>query len=358
MLPTNEEKWQDMMRKLGYTQPNQRLTSIRMMSASKMDLSQFLFLRVLWKIRLPANQLWADLTNGSLSIANGALSKAKNFLENLASWNKYLSQIRTKPSASFPASHNPLTNALDAAAVESTFALVLLYQRKSFGMDEAPPPGEDLNKVVMGKSPVRQPSIFQDPQTPTPSRPSNPSSINLRDEFASGDEGMELDNVQENKEVSLAKSIETMNHTETPQTTVSQRFGESSPRSPLSGPKAKDYKAVEDEQIVNSALILFLQSLSLHYPSVPGEWSLYRQAFTLTDPSNSDSKVYEARVDGVFRDATSGLPKMIVEVKPYLRRSTLGVYDKIRIQEGAQIAAWVGTHPPPPQASSTSKQYR
>ncbi|KAF4957407.1 hypothetical protein FGADI_3143 [Fusarium gaditjirri] len=46
--------------------------------------------------------------------------------------------------------------------------------------------------------------------------------------------------------------------------------------SPASGENAKNVQT-EDEQIVNTALILLLNALTLHCDLVQGEWSLYRQ---------------------------------------------------------------------------------
>jgi len=54
-------------------------------------------------------------------------------------------------------------------------------------------------------------------------------------------------------------------------------------------------------------------------------------------------KIFEARVDGVLRTHQGLEIKAIAEVKPYLRRQ--GRYE-IRMQEAAQMAAWICTNPP------------
>ncbi|KAF9775865.1 hypothetical protein IL306_006007, partial [Fusarium sp. DS 682] len=111
--------------------------------------------------------------------------------------------------------------------------------------------------------------------------------------------------------------------------------------SPLSGEIAKQYQSIEDKQIVNTALILFLNALTLRCDSVNGAWTLYRKPFVVKALAE---KVYEARVDGLLQ--VKGDTCAIVEVKPYIRYGSEKILDKIRMQETAQMAAWIAQDPP------------
>lgn len=99
-----------------------------------------------------------------------------------------------------------------------------------------------------------------------------------------------------------------------------------------------------DEQIINTALILFLTAITIHYAEVKGHWSLSRQAFCVANEFKG--KVYEARVDGIPRTGRDREVKAIIEVKPFLRSKDDTIHDAIRIQEAAQMVAWISTHPP------------
>ncbi|OAA63884.1 hypothetical protein ISF_04593 [Cordyceps fumosorosea ARSEF 2679] len=73
--------------------------------------------------------------------------------------------------------------------------------------------------------------------------------------------------------------------------------------------------AVKDEQIVNTALIILLNLLTLAFEEAQGEWSLYQQPFCMRD--RNAEKVFEARVDGIY--TVEDKVVSIVEVKPYDR---------------------------------------
>ncbi|KAK2679949.1 hypothetical protein RAB80_005130 [Fusarium oxysporum f. sp. vasinfectum] len=121
----------------------------------------------------------------------------------------------------------------------------------------------------------------------------------------------------------------------------SDPLGPLSYHSPLSGEVGKQYQSIEDEQIVNTALVLFLNALTLHCDYAQGAWTIYRKTFVV---KASATKVYEARVDGLLRvkDRTCA----IVEVKPLIRYGSEKTLDKIRMQETAQMAAWIAQDPP------------
>jgi hypothetical protein len=95
------------------------------------------------------------------------------------------------------------------------------------------------------------------------------------------------------------------------------------------------FPRARDEQIVNTALIDLVKAITLYLPYY-ARWTLLRKAFYYDD--------WEARVDGCLESYTTeddDTPvKAIVEVKACRRKfSPL----RIRMQEGAQMAAWIAT---------------
>lgn len=109
------------------------------------------------------------------------------------------------------------------------------------------------------------------------------------------------------------------------------------------------FHAVEDEQIVNFALVLLLDTLALLNARIKGFWSPFRSPMTVragagTGAAAPGAPVYQARVDGVFRDSFHGDGKMIVEVKPFGRGEGRAAMP-VQMQESAQMAAWIAQHP-------------
>ncbi|EJT71723.1 hypothetical protein GGTG_10977 [Gaeumannomyces tritici R3-111a-1] len=103
------------------------------------------------------------------------------------------------------------------------------------------------------------------------------------------------------------------------------------------------YPKAEDEQIVNTALIDYLISITITCKDVKGGWTLHRAAFIANNMQKSPyPKTYESRVDGYFQ-TWSGRKAAIIEVKPFIRS-----WDepKIRMQEASQMAAWISQEPP------------
>ena len=109
-------------------------------------------------------------------------------------------------------------------------------------------------------------------------------------------------------------------------------FAPPNPQSPIT---TATVAPSEDEQIVNIALILWLQTLVMFHPQIQLErlkWSVKRLKF--------DFGEWEARTDGCLRK--DGEVKAIVEVKPYARKDYRDVIQK---QESAQMASWIRKSP-------------
>ncbi|OAT13104.1 hypothetical protein BDBG_08371 [Blastomyces gilchristii SLH14081] len=110
-----------------------------------------------------------------------------------------------------------------------------------------------------------------------------------------------------------------------------------SPTSPISSELANGlYPPVIDEQIINTALIIFLNAISIECDGVEAEWSLHRKSFKF-------GQHFEAETDGhlsIF-DRKGSLSRAIVEVKRNLRENQ----PQIIYQETAEMAAWIFEEP-------------
>lgn len=109
----------------------------------------------------------------------------------------------------------------------------------------------------------------------------------------------------------------------------------------------EEFKQSQDENIVNMALILLLNTLTERAPEMRQKgyhWMPDRAAFKINDnrdrsaiSNTKKERILEARVDGHLRSG-SGLSAAIVEVKPYLRKHK---WNEIQWQEAAQMSAHI-----------------
>lgn len=101
------------------------------------------------------------------------------------------------------------------------------------------------------------------------------------------------------------------------------------------------YPPTKDEQIVNCALVIFLNALTIPF-KLANDWTLHRKVFK----AMFDDASFEARTDG-YLDDRQGNAQAIIEVKPVTRskKSTL-----IQMQESAQMVAWVKSDGEKPNA--------
>ena len=97
-------------------------------------------------------------------------------------------------------------------------------------------------------------------------------------------------------------------------------------------------RVAEDEQIVNGALIDFLNAI---IPRASGlVWSDYRHPFNFI--INNGLQGFQARVDGVMRAWGRREVLAIAEVKPFSRYKNRS---RIRMQESAQMSSWICEYP-------------
>ncbi|KAK1142385.1 hypothetical protein N8T08_007937 [Aspergillus melleus] len=91
----------------------------------------------------------------------------------------------------------------------------------------------------------------------------------------------------------------------------------------------------KDEQIVNIALITFLNALTIHFNiSKDCNWTSHRKALV----AKFEDAQYEARTDGYLDDGKEN-PYALIEVKPVPR--SVNYITAIQMQEGAQMVSWI-----------------
>lgn len=320
ILPATLQQWKTSAQRLSLLDAS--IHNYQGGSGSKMEEKQFILLRSLWRSDLKSATFAKHCRTGGW-IAKEHMDAAKAYLNGLKSWQKYTESFST---GDFRDKNK-----------EGTFSLVRYYQHLSTLNKTEPGPFQQAkvnfsprvtrsmarrNLEYAQESPSRQQGraepLFPSPKTPT------------ADDIAGDLSALE----------NLSLTAEGRGFFETPLDEVAS--------SPAGEDLAGFFKAVKDEQIVNTALILFLNALTLHKNDLRGEWSLYRKPFTVSrmDQARKTIKAYEARVDGLLTVGNEERIAAIVEVKPHLRKPNNTVYCRIRVQEAAQMAAWISQHPP------------
>lgn len=299
-------------------------------SGSEFKYAEFLMLRAYWPSKIiPTRDLssesWMDGTlRGNLGAAKLFLNRSSDFKSYLASLDPGRTRGLSKSSVN----------------VGGVYALARYYQFLSAQEKATSESVVSTPKVAMfTRSRARQYYMKQQQTTPTKAgRPTtspsaSPKEDNL-DDFIDGMQGLKIGS-----------------HTPTTGGSPTSSSGNYlSPQTPLQSWGSSSAEAVEDEQIINTALILFLNALTLLCPEVTDHWSLFRRPFTYCSPTGE--KVYEARVDGLLRSSTADSDgteaRIIVEVKPCYRCVARKQGSKshvpkpqIRMQETAQMVAWI-----------------
>lgn len=261
-------------------------------SASKIGPKQYCSLRVLWRVKkgLPnANILGFSKDDPIYRTAN-------NYLKNSQSWQGYLANVSPGPL------HFSAGRLRDIGA----FSNVLFYQRDV-------EPLKPLDSEVLAMNSV--PSKF------SPRRAPGVPSVSIQPEAPSLTASREQHAIKKSSYLDPDYSFD--------DTFVSENsFAPPDPQTPIT---TAIIAPSEDEQIVNVALILWLQTLVMFHPQIQLErlkWSVKRLKF--------DFGEWEARTDGCLRKNRE--VNAIVEVKPYARRD---YQQAIQKQESAQMASWI-----------------
>lgn len=279
VLPRNEDEWNDWT--VQYKVSGSTIHDATLTSASTIGEGQYLLLQVLWTShgtrRLNLEQYKLDTWK----------QEADKLLATFKSWADY--------RKSFP--NGPIR--------EGTFALAKRYQ------SQAAASREEVFQSNVAISPVAN---------RTRSRMGNLEK-KLREARL------------ETPTKSTGKLLDSSEVEDTPDT------GDSPFYSPGPGEIAHlMYPQTKDEQIVNTALVDFLNALTMHFPQA-SDWTLHRKSFKAT----FQHAAFEARTDGYLEDGRSPeRARALVEVKPMLRRRKR---NPICMQEAAQMVAWIKSDP-------------
>ena len=263
-------------------------------SASKIEFEQYLCLRVIWRIRKQAYFKPSDWLPGD------ALVRAEEFLGTMTSWSKYLDSMGEKLAGA------PIADI-------GTFSLVQYHQLRVYKKIDKDHGNYEMPKISPIARRTRSKTTEQTElalTTPTRLSGKKASRVVLTDDSG------ELDSFCLDSEESLI-------------------FGPWHPLTPTSAAVAGSVSVANDEQIVNTALVLFLKSTTIHHPDVRADWTLHRKIFKF-------GNLFEARTDGYLEKGQSGEVSAILEVKAYIREDNVL---QIQMQESAQMAAWIFANP-------------
>ncbi|RAL03730.1 uncharacterized protein BO80DRAFT_268743 [Aspergillus ibericus CBS 121593] len=295
-LPDSQRAWETRATATGVI--HQSVHSASLESASEIKEPQYVMLQVLWRDRQRREFDW------KLSGLEPWKTAAKAHCDTYKSWTLYCEDLaagKTKKSE----------------FQESSFAVALLYQRQA------------ANVTTMEMTP----SVFVTPHEPRDLR--------------------KMPRINYDEDAMLAE-VDHLHISSNPQTPVHSRtlidpdegglprssYKPSSPNEP-EDIQRQIYRQSKDEQIVNAALISFVNALTLH-SDICVVWSFHR--IPLKADFNPAS--YEARTDGYLEiPSTTDEWKRIralVEVKAASRRKN---GPTIRMQEAAQVVAWLKSRP-------------
>lgn len=307
-------------------------------SGSTMTYPSFLLLRSTWQ------EKYAKEFVSSHYIPQAYTDVARDFLNKQRSWQSYLQRIQDSQSAS---AKRPISDI-------GAFTLVHTHQTevhrftnpndtecetpKVFGSSRKranqpdnqfsspayiralPPPDPFSSSVSKTNKPPpankTKRGLFEDP---APSRSTRHGTIDSRMERLTLEEGSPESKGKGKQPITPEPlSLQSLSSAETV-----------SPLDPAFTPPAAD------EQEVNTALVLLLNTTSMFHEHVRADWTGQRRAFHI-------STLLEARTDGFLRHDVQDTPMAILEVKSYVRSHK---QPYIQMQETAQMASWIAQYP-------------
>ncbi|CAI7564972.1 unnamed protein product [Penicillium glandicola] len=275
-LPRTAKEWHSKMASRNMEKKTIHGTDIA--SASKIDLDQFLLLRVLWKPYENPAEIHKTLDIQSAKV------RAAEMLRGYKSWSTYCNSFERK-----------------GGLPEGTFAIARHYQLEVVKTKDYADP-RIFHTPIANRTRNKQAAKGDHLVTPTKTK-GDLSALSIKSE--SSDDSLDYEDPE----------------------TPFQRT------SPMPQELANIlYPPTKDEQIVNTALIVFLNALTIHF-SLSLDWTLHRKSFTAAFKGTE----FQARTDGYLGDSY-GSPSVLVEVKPVTRDKKL---DLIQMQESAQMVAWI-----------------
>ncbi|KAE8153590.1 hypothetical protein BDV25DRAFT_149138 [Aspergillus avenaceus] len=300
-LPVDLRAWQTAVE--NYDLIGKTVHTAQLASGSKMTYAQFLLLRILWKTHLGMRLFRPP------PVLEPYLVQADKLLAGSQSWKKYCSSIE------------------EGQIPGGSFAIARYYQVKAANNKEHMRPDsfdtpvskhhtrgntrrkleEEFRKVQINITPSKRPTIVS--RTPE------------QKEHDGDDDGDNDSVILEGSDVSEESEVPSI--PVTPAALVPEELHQ------LMFPPTRD------EQIVNTALVVFLNSLTIHFDAITRcDWTLHRKAFV----AQFEAAQYEARTDGYLDDGKEN-PWGIIEVKPITR--ALFRQSRFQIQEGCQMSGWI-----------------
>ena len=281
--------------KEGITGPTIRIYDEEFNSASKFTVRQFLRLRTLWR---PVKPRHFDPTKFGLS--KEEIDEARIELANYNSWKSYCESFEpgTKmKEGNFFAAKTHQKNAADIISEVISSPIANRTRSKN-------------------SNPSRS---DHDPQAESPTRSRNPG--------AQDPGQIDIDSLM------------------TPGSKYDEFDVEPSPLPSGNTPMSKEfipgepiYGKTRDEQIVNSALIDYLNALTDHF-DLGQHWVLHRRPLHAIV---NGKQLYEARTDGYLTDESGEASRGLIEVKAARRDKHM--FEIFR-QESAQMVAWIINEP-------------
>ncbi|PYH32997.1 uncharacterized protein BO87DRAFT_397993 [Aspergillus neoniger CBS 115656] len=290
-LPKIAQEWEDAMDEMELT--GKIVHGAELASASRIEYKQFLLLRVLW-----VGHHATDLPK-MLPGFNRWIAKAEKMLKGYKSWGTYC-QSFTRPDAG-----------------EGNFSIARHYQLEVTNTKDDTDPLSLATPIAhRTRSRLLNRELAKD-YLETPSKSTNISTVLNIEELRIHDP------LDDSETLVLETPISEIPETPSP-------FQEVTPDS--QEPDNVLYPPSKDEQIVNCALVIFLNALTIPF-KLANNWTLHRKA----SKAIFDNASFEARTDG-YLDDRRGEAHAIIEVKP-VRRSMKSV--PIQMQESAQMVAWI-----------------
>ena len=287
-LPSDYSGWQNAVKARNLV--GETVHTAELASASKIEYRQFLLLRILWDSRV------RDQMARLPPVLETYHTQAKALLATSQLWADYCSGIKNGES---PA---------------GTFAIARYYQIKA----------------AIGGEDMRQDSF----ESPVAKHTRSHTMRSLEQDFRN----LQADETPSKTSIPVPQTPDYEDSSDDEFAETSPPSSDPTPASLVSEDLQKMmYPPTKDEQIVNVALVVFLNALTIHFSTIKRcEWTMHRKAFV----SKFEEAKFESRTDGYLDDG-KGNAYALVEVKPIARTSAS--QSQIQMQEGSQMAGWIKT---------------
>ncbi|RAL00861.1 uncharacterized protein BO80DRAFT_425257 [Aspergillus ibericus CBS 121593] len=286
-IPSNQEEWENFVKRRNLK--GKTVHAAELASGSKIGYDQYLLLRVLWVDHRSNLSLPEEISK--------LLPKAAEMLAGCESWKKY--------RGSFGKTENP----------EGSFAVARHYQQMAADSREKIRPNSfDTPVARRTRSHYSKgaPDISTLQLNPPKTPPGKQTKLPETPVLSTSDDDWIADDDESSPQVSPI----------TPATQVPEEL------------QKMMYPPTKDEQIMNIALVIFLNALTIHFTDCKScVWTLHRKGFH----ANFTQASFEARTDGYLDDLQESAYALI-EVKPVIRGNRQNL---IQMQESAQMVAWL-----------------